>query len=304
MKGKTRIAIILITIVLVILVGLRITFSVLGSGKESKNKDNKQRFVDITVVYDEVKKGRIEKYINLAGDMRGIEEAVALPDVPGKVSKIVVKEGSYVKKDDPIMYIDRSQIGFSYNLSPVRAPISGKVGSINVTEGQFVSQTTPVASIVNDSIMEIVVLLPETYVGKVKQGDKAIIEVTTYPDEKFIGYVYSTDVIIDKSTRTLKVRVRVNNPYKKFVSGMYCNVKILSQFVDNVNYVPVTSVKNIDGENFVYVLTKLTNTEENLYIVKSRKVSVGLSDGNIVEVKGVNQGELVVSLGTEYLKDG
>jgi RND family efflux transporter MFP subunit len=236
--------------------------------------------------------------------MRGIEEAVALPDVPGKVSKIVVKEGSYVKKDDPIMYIDRSQIGFSYNLSPVRAPISGKVGSINVTEGQFVSQTTPVASIVNDSIMEIVVLLPETYVGRVKQGDKAIIEVTTYPDEKFIGYVYSTDVIIDKSTRTLKVRVRVNNPYKKFVSGMYCNVKILSQFVDNVNYVPVTSVKNIDGENFVYVLTKLTNTEENLYIVKSRKVSVGLSDGNIVEVKGVNQGELVVSLGTEYLKDG
>lgn len=303
MKSKAKITIIFVTVILVILVGLRITFSIISSRGE-KVKTGRSQFSSITVVYEEVKKGRINKYITLAGDMRGIEEANALPDVPGKVAKIVVNEGSYVKKDETIMYIDRSQIGFSYNLSPVRSPINGRVGSINVTEGQFVSQTTPVATIVNDSIMEVIVLLPETYIGKVKKGDKALIEVTPYPNEEFVGYVHSTDVVIDRGTRTLKIKVRLNNLSRKFISGMYCNVKILSEFADNVNYVPITSIRNIDGENYVYVLTKLTNTEENLYSASRRRVSLGISDGTFVEVRGVEKGELVVSLGAEYLKDG
>lgn len=308
MKSKTRITIIVVTIILALIVGIRLTL-VFKGGTSQKDFVRKKggNVLDVTVVGTEVKVGDIEKYISLAGEMRGIEEANALPDVPGKVDKILVVEGSYVKKDQPIMYIDRSQIGFSYNLSPVRSPISGRVGSINVSEGQFVSQTTPVATVVNDSVMEVVLLLPESYINKVNKGDKAIVEVTPYPDEKFIGYVFSTDVIIDKGTRTLKIKVRVDNPQKKLISGMYCNVKILTDKVFNTTYVPNTSIRTLENEEIVYVLTK-TNIEgvkdDNLYLVSKRIIKSGISDGKFTAVKGVNKGELVVSLGAEYLRDG
>lgn len=307
MKSKTKITIIVITVLLVILVGIRLGSTVL-SGNPRGNFKNETKILDVTVIGTKVKVGDIEKYITLAGEMRGIEEANALPDVPGKVDKILVTEGSYVNKDQPIMYIDRSQIGFSYNLSPVRAPISGRVGSINVQEGQFVAQTTPVATIINDSIMEVVLFLPETYITKVKKGDKAIVEVTPYPNEKFLGYVHSYDTIIDRGTRTLKIRVRVNNADRKLISGMYCNVKILVEKDSNTLYIPNTAIRNIKGEEIVYVLSK-TNIpnvkDENIYIATKRKVITGISDGKFTAIKnGLQKDEMVVSLGTEYLKDG
>lgn len=306
MKSKTKITIIVITVLLVILVGIRLGSTVI-SGNTRANIQKDRKILDVTVVGTKVKLGDIEKYITLAGEIRGIEEANALPDVPGKVDKILVSEGSYVKKDQPIMYIDRSQIGFSYNLSPVRSPISGRVGSIYVQEGQFIAQTTPVATIINDSIMEVVLLLPETYITKVKKGDKAIIEVTAYPNEKFIGYVHSYDTVIDRTSRTLKIKVRVNNESRKLISGMYCNVKILVDKDVNSLYVPNTAIRNIKEEEIVYVLSK-TNIpnlkDENIYIATKRKVVTGISDGKFTVIKkGLSKEEMVVSLGTEYLKD-
>ncbi|MEN2997997.1 MAG: efflux RND transporter periplasmic adaptor subunit [Brevinematia bacterium] len=308
MKGRTKIVVVVITVVLVIVVGLRLGLTVFSEGGRKDFLGRKRGVLDLTVVATKVKVGDIERYISLAGEMRGIEEAYAFPDVPGKIHKILVEEGSYVVKNQHLMYIDRSQVGFSYNLSPVRAPISGRVGNISVSEGQFVSQTTPVATVVNDSTMEVVLLLPETFVGRVRKGDKAIIEVTPYPQEKFIGYVYSTDIVIDRGTRTLKVKVKVANPYRKLISGMYCNVRMLVEKVSNVTYVPNTSIREVDGEEVVYILTKtnLENVrEDNFYYVTKRRVISGISDGKFTAVlQGVSEGDIVVSLGAEYLKDG
>ncbi len=307
MKGKTKKAIIIATALVAILVIARIaTVAISTSSNKGKEKDlfRVKNFVNITVVGTKVKKGDIQKYITLSGDIRGISEAQVFPDVPGKVAKISVAEGQYVKKDEPIMYIDRSLVGYQYNLSPVRAPIDGRVGSINVSEGQFVSQTTPVAVVVNNRIVEIILLLPEKYVNQVKRGSKAIVEVPSLENEKFIGYVYSSDLIIDRGTRTLKVRIRVDNPSGKLISGMYANVKIPVETEYNTTYVPITSIREIEGKTFVYVLSETNIGNEKLYYVSLRNVSTSVSDGEKIGVKGVNENEIVVSLGAEYLKDG
>ena len=306
MKSKTKVVLIVLTVLLIVVITLRISINILSQNTNSKTNVN-QNIVDITVVGTKVKVGDIEKYISLSGEIRAVEEANAFPDVSGKIDKILVTEGDYVKKDRPIMYIDRSQIGFSYNLSPVRSPISGKVGNINVSEGQFVLQTTPVATIVNDSIMEIVLLLPETYLPKINKGLKSIIQVTPYSNKEFIGYIYSIDTIIDKLTKTLKVKVRVKNPERKLISGMYCNVKIPIERVINTTYVPNTSIRKIDNEEIVYIATKTnldTTKDDNLYYITNRKIKSSVSDGKFTAVKGVQKGEIVVSLGAEYLKDG
>ena len=304
MKGKTKKAIIIITALIVILVIARIAIVVVSSNKDNKKDFSKiKNFVNITVVGTKVKKGDIQKYITLSGDIKGISEAQVFPDVPGKVAKISVVEGQYVKKNEPIMYIDRSLVGYQYNLSPVRAPIDGRVGSINVSEGQFVSQTTPVAVVVDNRIMEIILLLPESYISQIKRGAKTIVEVPSLDNEKFIGYVYSSDLVIDRGTRTLKIRVRVNNPSSKLISGMYANVKIPVETEYNTTYVPITSIREIGGKTFVYILSETNISDQKLYYTSLRRVYTGVSDGEKIAVKGVKEGEIVVSLGAEYLKD-
>jgi len=91
MKGKTKKAITIAIALVAILVIARIATVAIST---SSNKDKEQdlskvkNFVNIIVVGTKVKKGDIQKYITLSGDIRGISEAQVFPDVPGKVEKI------------------------------------------------------------------------------------------------------------------------------------------------------------------------------------------------------------------------
>ena len=305
MKGKTKILIIVVTVIITLLVVARLFVSVSSQGpKGGKNFGQIKNFVNVTVVGTKVKRGNIQKYITLSGDIRGISEAQVFADVPGKIAKVSVIEGQYVTKDQPLMYVDRSLVGYQYNLSPVRSPISGRVGSISVSEGQSISQSTPLALVVDDRIVEVQLLLPESYYTKIKKGSVAIVEVPSLNNEKIQGYIYSSDIVIDRGTRTLKVRVRVNNPNGKLISGMYVDVKIPIETALNTTYVPVTSIREVENKTFVYVLSETNVNNEKLYNVSLRSVSTGVSDGDNISVSGVKEGEIVVSLGAEYLKDG
>ncbi len=317
MKSKTKIFVIVIALVLVLGVAIRILFGVIFTNKSDGFFGESVKKPSITVVATEVKLGNVKSYLNLAGEIRGIEEANVFPDVPGKIRKIVALEGSFVRRGDVIMYIDRDVVGLEYQPSPVRSPISGKVGNILYTEGQFVSQTTPVATVVNDSIVEVSILLPEKYIGKISKNSEVLVKVSKFQDKIYRGKISSLDVIIDRNTRTLRVRVRIQND-GNLISGMFANVSILTEADYNVAYVPNSAIVNLDGKSFVYVASNISSKDsqnttnnfdnpgfsQNIYKVYMREVVTGVSDGNIVSVKGVKPGEKVVSLGTEYLKDG
>jgi len=65
-------------------------------------------------------------------------------------------------------------------------------------------------------------------VGRLKRGDSASIAVDAYPGRTFQGRVEEILPQVDMATRTVKVRVAVNNPSVALKPGMFVNVGLKS----------------------------------------------------------------------------
>jgi len=251
----------------------------------------------VTVMVQRVKKGSMDQYLDLTGQIVGKDEVKVYSDVPGKVARIVKYEGNYVYKDSPIVYIDRSQIGADYALAPVRSPISGYVTAIYVSPGQTVSPgTVPIASVGNINALEVIVNVPESRVGEIQYNQRVLVKVPAFPDKVFYGKVYRKDLTVDPLSHTLVVRASIDDS-KGLLPGMYADVSILLRSAQDVFILPNSAVFETDGKYDLYV--NVSNT------ARLRKVEVLFTYKDMVAVKsGITTNDEVVTFGREFLKEG
>lgn len=71
--------------------------------------------------------------------LRGLRGKVVRASVPGKVVKILVKEGDEVKEGDTVAVIESMKMRME-----IKSEYSGKVKEILVSEGEFVEQNQPI----------------------------------------------------------------------------------------------------------------------------------------------------------------
>ncbi len=117
----------------------------------------------------------------------------------------------------------------------IYAPQDGTVISKNFEAGEVVSPIAPLVTIAELDELEIDVYVPETYIGLINRGDKAEVEVDSYPDKKFPGKIKSVAPKAEFTPRNIqskeervnlvfKVLVVVPNPEGKLKPGIPCDV--------------------------------------------------------------------------------
>ncbi|MFN4857786.1 MAG: ABC exporter membrane fusion protein [Pseudanabaena sp.] len=115
------------------------------------------------------------------------------------------------------------------DLSQVRAPIDGQILKVNSKIGETVSQNNGVVEIGNTQQMYVVAEIYETDIGKIKVGQKAIIQSEVFEGEitgkvDQIGLriakndVLGTDPAAKTDARIIEVKIKLDNSQK--VSGL------------------------------------------------------------------------------------
>lgn len=262
-----------------------------------KKKESQSQAV--SVVAAAAKKGSLSRYLDLSGQLSARNEVKVYADVPGKISRIDYFEGSFVRKDAPLAYIDRSQVGATYALAPVRAPLSGYVTSVYVTLGQNVAAgTVPIASVGDIFQMDLLLNIPESSVDQVRVGQTVSLKVPAFPGRTFTGQLYRKDYNVDPLSHTLLARVRVNNPKGELLPGMYADASVLLQSASGVVVLPSTALFDTpEGGKAVYV------NVSNVARLRPVKLLFSYRDKAAVQ-SGVLPGEDVVVFGREFIKDG
>ncbi|MGH9629460.1 MAG: efflux RND transporter periplasmic adaptor subunit, partial [Bryobacteraceae bacterium] len=98
------------------------------------------------------------------------------------------------------------------------------------------------------------------------------------------------------ATRTLQVRVLVNNTNGKLRPEMYASVEIEQSSAREAVLVPEAAVQNLSGQSVVFVRTASDRFEP-------RAVQTGRSEGGSTEIpQGLRPGEQVVVRGGFLLK--
>lgn len=293
LKLKSKIQIFVFGIIILV-VGFSIFNFLTGSGKRGPE----EVIAKIPVSAVMAKRGSLKEYLFYVGDIKAKDEATVYPKVTGKIIEKLANEGDSVKRGDVIAYIDRDEIGFQFAKAPVESPIYGIVGKVYVDIGTSVSPQEPVGLVVNMDAVKVKVDITERDLPKVRKGQVARVKVDAYPGEVFEGAIEKVSPIVDLLSRTAMVEIRIPNSGHRLKPGMFARINILITEKKDVLVIPRDAIIKENSSNYVFVVGGDNK-------VHRQRIDLGLHENNKFEViDGLNEGELVVTMGNTRLKEG
>ncbi|MBE0433605.1 efflux RND transporter periplasmic adaptor subunit [candidate division WOR-3 bacterium] len=278
--------IIIVVVVLIAAVSVRISTSRRGRGTEE--------FVSrVTVEVMPVVRGDVMSTCEVLGTVTAEKTAQVFPETMGRITRILVKEGTYVGKDDKLMAMRTETIGFEYEEGFIRSPISGNIAKITVDVGSMVTPQVPVAVVMDYAKVNIQFNVAEMNMSCVKKNDRVTASIDALPGQSFTGTVSEITPVVDPMTRTLGVKASVPNAGKALRPGMTARVTLNLGEMKNVVIIPRDAL--LDGHVFVV----------NDSIAERRDVVAGLIGDTNAEIKsGISEGERVAVVGQQRLAGG
>lgn len=170
----------------------------------------------------------------------------------------------------------------------LRSTVNGTVLERNVTQGQYVAADVPLFTIADLSRVWVLADLYEMDIGHVRVGDRATFASDALPGRELqsrIEFVYPT---LSTETRTLKVRLSLENRDGALRPGMYGRVRVAGRG-GSALVVPSEAVVNTGEHRYVFLAHHDGRFEP-------RMVWTGSQDGDQVQIlKGLAAGDTVVA---------
>ena len=178
---------------------------------------------------------------------------------------------------------------------PVYAPISGFVTGRTAYHGMKVMPADTLFDILDLSHVWVLADVYENELPRLSIGQRATMTLSYWPGRAWSGtltYIYPA---VDEKTRTVKVRIELDNPKGELKPEMYADVTVRGR-TREVLQVPDDAILESGTRNIVFV-------SEGEGKLVPREVSVGDHGAGVVEIRdGLKEGEVVVR-GANFLVD-
>jgi HlyD family secretion protein len=163
-----------------------------------------------------------------------------------------------------------------------------------IREGATVRERQAIITIPDMTRMSVNVKIHESYIKKIKKGQKARITVDAFPDTVLEGDITKVGVLPDSQNRWMNpdmkvylTTITINGTYDWVKPGMSAKVEILVNKLNDVVYIPVQAVSPNDGKQFCYVAGG--------FKPERREVEIGDFNDEFIEIKkGLKEGERVL----------
>ena len=178
---------------------------------------------------------------------------------------------------------------------PVYATVSGTVAEKLVEQGDYIKQGQPLLKIANLNTVWGNFDVYENQIDLFKKGQEVMITTNAYSNKEFKGKVDFIDPVLNTKTRTVTLRVVLNNKDDVFKPGMFVTANI--DGVKNKNKealsIPASAVLWTGERSVVYLKT---NPDQPVF--EMREVTLGNQIGNEYEVlEGLFSGNEIVTNG-------
>ncbi len=178
----------------------------------------------------------------------------------------------------------------------IRARADGLVTRLMVREGVYVTPATAIMSVARLDSVWVLAEVFERQSDWVRVGQAADVRLDYLPGRIWRGKVDFIYPELDPVTRTLKVRLRVDNSDETLRPNMFARITIEGTATEPVVNIPAQAL--IRGGRLNRVVVALGDGR-----FRSKAVEVGIESGDRVEIhSGLDRGDLVVTSG-QFLID-
>lgn len=199
------------------------------------------------------------------------------------------------------------QVATNLKYTTIYAPLDGTIGISQVRLGAAVAPgATPLNTISSDNPVAADVQISEADIPRFlalqqqKAAPRDSTLVLTLPNGRYPypGVIRIVDRAVNPQTGTIRVRIAFPNPKRELRVGLNGNVQVKNNTGQPQLLIPYQAVTEQMSEFFVFAVGDSSK-------VVQKKVTLGARVNDKVIVKnGLNEGELIVTEGTQKVRDG
>ena len=192
----------------------------------------------------------------------------------------------YVKKGDLIVELkDRNII----------APFNGVLGYRGLTGDILDSNNSIIITLDDNSIIYSDLKIPEIFANEIKKGLVVTAKFSGNKNKIYNGIVSAVSSRINAETRSLLIRVKIDNEDAELIPGSLLEVTVNYNERNSLG-IPDTSIMLEGDKIYVYKVS-----EKN--ITYKTEIKTGIRGGGYVEVlSGLNEGENIVAEGLKKVR--
>jgi multidrug efflux system membrane fusion protein len=231
---------------------------------------------------------------------------------------LVHQDEGTVKLDQGLLDNAKVQLAYCY----ITSPLDGRVGLRLVDQGNIVqANSTNLAIITELQPISVIFDVAEDYLPQIqkqlRKGKKLTVDVFDRDLTKKLatGTLETVDNQISPATGTIQLRAIFTNDDESLFPNQFVNARLLVDTLQNVTLLPNTAIQRNADSAFVYTLSSPTNTDSAAVptgtnqppvekIVNMQTITVGVTDGNVSEVEGIDPGTPVAADNFNKLADG
>lgn len=179
----------------------------------------------------------------------------------------------------------------------LKAPFDGTVSDVLVEQGIQVNPGTAVLKLVDLSTIEISIPVPEAEIGRIKIGQKALVDVPALGITGIEAHVRLKGVTASSPSHTYKCTLVPEKKQTDIYPGMVCKVR-LSEVSDSLRIrIPASAVEMDSNGKFVWIV--------NDGVVGRKYVTVdGYQEQGVVISSGLEPGDKVIVKGAAKVSTG
>lgn len=179
----------------------------------------------------------------------------------------------------------------------IRAPFDGVVAQRHIKIGNMISQNAAAFRVTAFDPLLAKLYVPEGELNKLRTGQKANIRVDALPGAAFAGKVDRVSPVVDAGTGTFTVTVEVHDTENQLKPGMFGRINIIYDVRENTLLAPRAAIITEDAQSSVFVIRDGHAQRQN--------VKLGYTTNGSIEIlEGLQQGDEIVTIGQNTLKDG
>jgi Cu(I)/Ag(I) efflux system membrane fusion protein/cobalt-zinc-cadmium efflux system membrane fusion protein len=170
----------------------------------------------------------------------------------------------------------------------IDSPVSGYITERNALPNMYVEPSTRLYTVAGLSRVWVYAQVFQDDIGRVKPGDHAEISVDSYAGRMFSGVIEDILPQVDMETRTVRVRLAIENPSLKLKPGMFVNVDLKSSLGRQL-VVPASAVFQSGTRQLVFL-------DHGNGSLEPKEVTTGLRVGDdFVILKGLKAHQAIVT---------
>lgn len=218
------------------------------------------------------------------------KERLSMAEVGGRREDIEISQAAVAEQEATV-----DQLAAQLEQTIIRAPTDGLVIKRNAHIGDITAAGKPLFMLMRNNRMELRAQVPEADLPRIHVGQPVKLVSYADPSLKLAGSVREISPLVDSTSRLGTVRIDV--PSQPDVRpGMFVR-GIVDLGEHQALTVPAKAVLNRDGLLFVFTLSGKQ--------ARRRSVQAGTYNAGVVEiVAGIKPGEIVITDGAGFLKDG